>query len=98
MMYNYWWWKCQDTKILGKHLKILEFKDINSSAECIFHPDLKAVMKFRNHPFVSAIRNAFNPQSCSYWKVSADDALKEINKLGNRTVIQSSDIPVKILK
>ena len=35
---------------VGKHLKIPEFKDIDFSAECIFHPTLKAIMKFRNHP------------------------------------------------
>ena len=55
-------------------------------------------MKFRNHPSVSAIRNAFNPQSFNFSKVSVDDVLKEINKLGNRKAIQNTDIPVKILK
>ena len=55
-------------------------------------------MKFRNHPSVSAIRNAFNPQSLNFSKVSVDDVLKEINKLGNRKAIQNTDIPVKILK
>ena len=81
-----------------KHLKIPEFKDIDLSAECISHPALKAIMKFRNHPSVSAIRNAFNPQSFNFSKVSVDDVLKEINKLGNRKAIQNTDIPVKILK
>ena len=64
-----------------KHLKIPEFTDIDFSAECIPHPALKAIMKFRNHPSVSAIRNAFNPQSFSFSKVSVDDVLKEIKKL-----------------
>ena len=35
---------------LVKHLKIPEFKDIDFSAECISHPALKAIKKFRNHP------------------------------------------------
>ena len=43
-----------------QHLKIPEFKHIDLSAECISHPALKAIIKFRNHPSVSAIRNAFN--------------------------------------
>ena len=55
-------------------------------------------MKFRKHPSVSAITNAFNPQSFNFSKVSVDDVLKEINKLGNRKAIQNTDIPVKILK
>ena len=49
-------------------------------------------MKFRNHPTVSAIRNAFNPQSFTFSKVSVDNVLKEINKLGNRKAIQNTDI------
>ena len=80
------------------HLKVGEFKDIDFSAECISHPALKAIMKFLNHPSVSAIRNVFSPQSFNFSKVSADDVLKEINKLGNRTAIQNTDIPANILK
>ena len=34
----------------------------------------------------------------SFSKVSVNDVLKEINKLDDRKVIQSTDIPVKILK
>ena len=67
-----------------KHLKIQEFKDIDFSAECISHPAVKAIMRFPNHPSTSGIRNAFNPQSFNFSKVSVDDVLKEINKLGNR--------------
>ena len=54
-------------------------------------------MKFRNHPSVSTIRNAFNPQSFNFSKASVV-VLEEINKLGNRKTIQNTDIPVKILK
>ena len=43
------------------------------SAECISHPTLKPIMKFRDHPSVSAIRNAFNPQSFNISKVNVDD-------------------------
>ena len=81
-----------------KHLKIPKFKYINFSAECISRPALKARMKFRNHPSVSAVRNAFNPRSFSFSKASVDNVLKEINKLGNRKAIQSTDITIKILK
>ena len=70
-----------------KHLKIPECKGIDISAECISHPSLKAIAKFGNHSSVSAIRNAFNPQSFSLSKVNVDDVLKEINKLGNRKAL-----------
>ena len=83
---------------LVKNLKIPELKGIDFSAECISHPALKAVMKFCNHPSVSAIRNAFNPQSFNFSKVSVDDMPKEINKLGNRKAIQRTDLPINALK
>ena len=54
--------------------------------------------KFRNHPSVSAIRNVFNTQSFSFSKAMVDDVLKKIKKLGNRNVIQTTDVPAKILK
>ena len=53
-------------------------------------------MKFRNHPSVSACKNAFNPQRFNFSKVN--DVLKEINKFGNRKTIQCTDIPVKTPK
>ena len=80
-----------------KHLKILEFKDIDFSIDCISHPALKAIMKLCNHSSVSAIRNAFNPQSFNFSKVCVD-VLKEINKLGNRKAKQNTNIPAKIPK
>ena len=55
-------------------------------------------MKFCNHPSVSAIRNAFNPQTFNFSKVSVDDISKEINKLGKRKAIQRTDLPVNALK
>ena len=79
-------------------MKIPEFKDFDFSAECIPHPALKAIMKFRKHPSVSVITNAFKQQIFSFSKVRIDDVLEEINKLGNRKAIQNTDIPVKILK
>ena len=47
-------------------------------------------MKFRKHSSVSAVTNAFNPQSFNFSKVSVDDVLQEINKLGDRMAIQNS--------
>ena len=55
-------------------------------------------MKFCSHPSVSAIRNAFNPQSFNFSKVSVDDMPMEINKLGNRKAIQRTDLPINALK
>ena len=49
-------------------------------------------MEFRKHPSVSAIKNAFNPQSFSFSKVSVNDVSKEIVKLGNGKTMQTTEI------
>ena len=54
-------------------------------------------MKFYNHASVFAIENLFNPQCFSFSKVSVDDVLKKINKLGNRNAIQNIGMPIEIL-
>ena len=79
-------------------MKIPEFKDVVFSADCISHPVMKVVTKFCNHSRESSIRNVFNPQSLGFSQVSVDDVPNQINKLGNRKAIQSTQIPVKILK
>ena len=54
-------------------------------------------MKFCDHASVCAIENVFNPQSSSFSKISVDDVLKKINKLGNRNAIQNIGMPIEIL-
>ena len=75
-------------------MKVPELKNSDFSAECISHPALKGIMKFRNHSSVSAIRNAFNRQSFNFSKITVDDVLKEINKLGDRKAMESTEIPI----
>ena len=67
-----------------KYLKIPEFEDIDFSAECISHPALKVIMKFHNHPSVSATRNTFNPQSFNFSKVIVVDVF--FRKLTNKVI------------
>ena len=54
-------------------------------------------MKFWNDRSVFTVRHKFNPEILSSLKVNTDNALKKINLLSNIKVIQSTDIPVKIL-
>ena len=76
-------------------MKIPVFKDIYFSAESICHSALKAFVVIQVYLL---LENAFIPQSFSFSKVSIDYVLNEINKLGNRKTIQSTDILVKFLK
>ena len=40
-----------------KNLKILEYQETDSLANNISHPIFKAILKFRNHPNIVAIKN-----------------------------------------
>ena len=43
-----------------KNLKIPKFSNINPLAEKLSDPTLKAILKYKNHPSIVAIRNANN--------------------------------------
>ena len=81
-----------------KNLEVPGFKDFDFTSEFISNPSLKAIKKLCNPQSVFAIRNLFNPQAFGFSTVSVDDVLKEINKSSNGKVIQSIQIPVKLLK
>ena len=82
-----------------KNLKIPEFKDINPLAENIPHPVFKAILKYKNHPSIIAIKNARRKGLGFYFsEVSVDDICKELKRLNSRKAAQNTDIPIKILK
>ena len=43
-----------------KNLKIPRFSNTNPLAERLHNPTLKAILKYKNHPSIVAIRNANN--------------------------------------
>ena len=55
-------------------------------------------MKFRNHPSVTAIKNLNDGSRFDFYRVHAQDVVKEIKKLSLGKAIQKLDLPVKILK
>ena len=81
-----------------KNLKIPEFSNSDPQAENVSHPIFKAILKYKNHPSIIAIKNARNGPSFYFCRVNVNDVRKEINRLKTRKAIQVTDIPVKILK
>ena len=77
-----------------KNLKIPEFSDSNPLAENIPHTIFKAILKYKNHPSIIAIKNAKNRPGFYFCRVS----FKEIKRLKARKATQITDTPVKILK
>ena len=56
-----------------KNLKISEFSDSNSLAENIAHPVFKAILKYKNHPSITAIKNVRNGPGFYFRGVSIND-------------------------
>ena len=81
-----------------KNLKIPEFSDTNRLAERFSDPVLKAILKYNNHPSIAAIRNANNNSHFHFNEVSVEEVYKEVRKLSSRKSVQSTDIPIRVLK
>ena len=65
-------------------------------ANNISHPIFKAILKYRNHPSIVAIKKLNKGSRFDFCRVSVQDAIKEIKILSKAT--QYTDLPVKILK
>ena len=81
-----------------KNLKIPEYQEIDSLANNISHPMFKAILKYRNHPSIVAIKNLNKGSRFDFCRVCAQDVVKEMKKLSTQKVTQYTDLPVKILK
>ena len=64
-----------------KNLKISEFSDTNPLAERLSDATLKAILKYKNHPSIVAIRNANKNPHFHFSEVSVEEDYKEIRKL-----------------
>ena len=81
-----------------KNLKIPRFSKTNPLAERLSDPTLKAILKYKNHPSIVAIRNANNNSHFHFNEVSAEEVYKEIRKSSPCKSAQSTDIPIRVLK
>ena len=65
----------------------------------ISDPLTKAIMKYRFHPSIVAIKkNCNSGLSFSFSQVERDKIMKEINDLKTNKATQSTDIPTKLIK
>ena len=79
-----------------KNSKIPEYQETDSLANNISHPVFRAILKYRNHPNIVAIKNLNKSSRFDFCRVCVQDVVKEINKLSTRKA--TPDLPVKILK
>ena len=81
-----------------KNLKMPEFSDTNPLAERLSDLVLKAILKYKNHRSIAAIRNANNNPHFHFNEVSVEEVYKEKRKLSTQKFVQSTDIPIRVLK
>ena len=81
-----------------KNLKITEYHQADPLTDNISHPMFKVIIKFRNHPSVTPIKNLKNNLTFSFCGVSIESIIKEIKKLSTRKATQYTDFLFKLWK
>ena len=61
-------------------------------------PAFKAILKYKNHPSIYAIRNTRKNSIFCFKEVTIEEIEKEINRLSSKKAYQNSDIPTRIVK
>ena len=82
-----------------QNLDIQQYNVDDPICENINDPILKAIVRYRNHPSIVAIKKFCNFKSHFYFKnVQKEEILKELNNLNINKATQNTDIPTKIIK
>ena len=82
-----------------QNLDIQQYNLDNPICENINDPLLKAIVRYRNHPSIVAIKKFCNSKSHhSFKNVQKEEILKELNNLNINKATQNTDIPTKIIK
>ena len=80
-----------------KNLKISEYENLDRNFENVEDPVLRAILKYKNHPSITVIKEKAKNSVCSFYEVDKDKIKKEINRLNKNKASQISGIPIKII-
>ena len=80
-----------------KTLKIPEYENLDPNFENVKDPIFTAILKYKNHPSITAIKEKAKNAKFSFHEVGKDKIKKEINRLNKNKASQKSDIPTKII-
>ena len=76
-----------------------KYSEYDPSRDRVENRTIRAVLKYRNHPSILAIRERKKFQiSFCFKEVSIEEIQKEILNLNNKKASQNSDTPAKIIK
>ena len=82
-----------------KNLMIPKYNEYDPSIDRVANRTIRAILKYRNHPSILAIRERKKAQiNFCFKEVSIEDIQKEILNLNNKKASQNSDIPTKIIQ
>ena len=80
-----------------KNLKIPENENLDPNFENVKDPIFRAILKYKNHPSITAIKEKAKNAMFSFHEVGKDKIKKENNRLNKNKASQQSDIPTKII-
>ena len=82
-----------------KNLMIPKYSEYDPSIDRVENRTIRAILKYRNHPSILAIREQKKAQiNFCFKEVSIEETQKEVLNLNNKKASQNSDIPTKIIK
>ena len=80
-----------------KNLKIPVYENLNPNFEEVKDQVFKAILKYKNHPSITAIKEKSKNSKFTFHEVDTEKIMKEIKRLNKNTVSQKSDIPITII-
>ena len=82
-----------------QNLDIQQYNGDDPICENMNDPLLKAIVRYRNHPSIVAMKKLCNSKShFSFKNVQKEEILKELNNLNINKATQNTDIPPKMIK
>ena len=82
-----------------KSLMIPKYNEYDPSTDRVKNRTIRAILKYRNHPSILAIREQKKTQiNFCFQDVSIEETQKEVLNLNNKKASRNSDIPTKIIK
>ena len=80
-----------------KNLKIPEYENLDQNFENVEDPVLREILKYKNHPSITVIKEKAKNSVFSFYEVDKDKIKKESNRLNENKASQKSDIPIKMI-
>ena len=79
-------------------LKNPEYENLNPNFEKVKDTVFKAILKYKNHPSITAIKQKEKNSKYTFHEVDNEKIIKEIKRLNKNKASQKFDIPITIIQ